>query len=87
MSVYYPRRTDAVVAITYNDSQSVEDIYDALGGPEMTITVRPHQADILAVDGFRVEQGMVVVIDPRTRQVLEAIDLWDFKMKYSKDGL
>ncbi len=87
MSVYYPRRTDAVVAITYNDSQSVEDIYDALGGQEMTITVRPRQADILAVDGFRVEPGMVVVIDPRTRQVLEVVDSWDFKMKYSKDGL
>lgn len=87
MSVYYPRRTDAVVAITYNDSQSVEDIYDALGGPEMTITVRPHQADILAAAGFRVGQGMVVVIDPRTRQVLETMDPWDFAEKYSKDGL
>ncbi|WP_457214038.1 hypothetical protein [Mycobacteroides abscessus] len=53
----------------------------------MTITVRPRQADILAVDGFRVEPGMVVVIDPRTRQVLEVVDSWDFKMKYSKDGL
>ncbi|WP_457062740.1 hypothetical protein [Mycobacteroides abscessus] len=53
----------------------------------MTITVRPRQADILSVDGFRAEQGKVVVIDPRTRQVLDALDSWDFKMKYSKDGL
>ncbi|MBN7517066.1 hypothetical protein [Mycobacteroides abscessus] len=53
----------------------------------MTITVRPHQADILAGNGFRVGQGMVVVIDPRTRQVLETMDSWDFAEKYSKDGL
>lgn len=88
MTVYYPRRTDGVVAITYKDSQSIRDIQDALGGhPEITITVRPDRVDILAVDGFRATPGSVVVIDPRTVQVREVMDPWDFKGKYSKDGL
>ncbi|WP_100525305.1 hypothetical protein [Mycobacteroides abscessus] len=87
MTVYYPRRTDGVVAIAFDDSQSVENIYDALGGPEITITVQPRMGDIMVVGGYRVEQGRVVVIEVETRTILEVMDSWDFKRKYSKDGL
>lgn len=86
--IHYPRRTDAVVAISYGDSQSVSDIYEDLGGPDMSITVKPGSVgDVLHVGGFDVSRGEVVVIRPGSGLVLEVLDSWDFNMKYSKDGL
>lgn len=88
MTVYYPRRTDGVYGYQFDGSRTAaEDISDVLKG-SVQIVINPGRVLELRIDGYEsvVKPGEVVVVDA-DRKIVEVIDSWDFKGKYSKDGL
>lgn len=83
---YYPKRTDGVRAVTFNDEQSVQRIREHLGKPDISIVYLPDTPKVMHVMGHAVPQGHVVVMTLKGRHIIEVLDPWEFLNLYSEDG-
>ncbi|MDD7813676.1 hypothetical protein PP713_13990 [Mycobacterium sp. CSUR Q5927] len=88
---FYPKRTDHVFAVPFDGTiESAQRISQA-AGRDAELLVRPSQSigdrpREMRVGGHIVAAGSYVVCD-QSKNIIEVVDGWDFRDRYSSDGL